>query len=126
MNKYALILPNYLNNYIDINNIFLLLKTYHPSTAILHLDQNNYEYVCIKIPNIFKTDNGIYIRLICNTQDIYNSINGITFKSCIDLLNGLVWDFGFPLTNGYYIKTNGDIKKCSLYEMEKAYLLYNL
>lgn len=118
MFRYTLVLPPYLSNYIDIYDIYTKLKIYHPATSVISLDKSYYQIYGIEIPEIFKTEEGIYIRLKYYKDDIECIVDPISKKASHDLINGTVWDFGFPLNKGGYIITTGDIKKCSLTEME--------
>lgn len=126
MHQYCLVIPEYFNNYINVYEIIAKLKIYHPATAVININTNSHKIYGIEIPVIFKSDNKIYIRLKYTQNDIDCIVDPISKKACTDLINGIVWDFGFPLNKGGFISTTGDIKKCSLTEMENAYLMSSI
>jgi hypothetical protein len=126
MNQYVLVFPEYFTKFINIYDIYNKLKIYHPATAVIGMDTSCYQIYGIQIPVIFTSDNKIYMRLKYTQDDINCIVDPISKKACIDLINGIVWDFGFSLNTGEYITTHGDIKKCSLTEMENAYLMSNI
>jgi hypothetical protein len=136
MYNYCFILPTNILEYVSINNIYLTIKTFHPFSVMINQDNKRYFGSGFEVPEVFYTNRGVFIRLIFDPKNIYFVSEEIR-KACLIFLNQItsefndfstynIPDFSFITKNRKIYSTNKNIKKCSLFEMEIAYMKYYL